>query len=237
MRWLSASKKMSLGFSATLLLLLLFNALAYLNIQATIETGCEIGNRKEVLLTLEELLTQAKNAKVGRGYLLTRNELFLAPYRAARKTLLPTLQYLQYLLTETPREQQRLSTLHSLLQQRLAFAESLIEKRQGQEPLEVTLETAFEQGGALMTKIHSLIDDLRSEQLALLQQQPATVVQRAHQALYAMMGSTVVAFLFIVFAGGALRRAQTRRVLAERALLQAYAKLEQQAKKRSDSLL
>lgn len=235
--WLSASKKMSLGFSATFLLLLLFNMLAYHNIQATIEMGREIGNREEVLLTLEELLSQAKSAKVGQGYLLTRNELFLSPYRAARKKLLPTLQYLQYLLTDTPQEQKRLSTLHSLLQQRLAFAESLIEAQPSQAPLEVTLEAAFERGEILMTEIHALIDELRSEQLARLQQQPAAVVQSAHWTLYAMTGSAVMAFVFMVFAGGAIRRAQTRRLLAERALLQARAKPGQQAKKRFDSFL
>jgi len=232
MRRLWFGKKIILGCSLALVLLLFLSVAAYRNIHTLIETSREVAHTGEVLTTLETLLTQAQSAEVERGYLLTGDELFLAPYNAARQTLLPTLQQLQQLTADNPAYQGRLTTLKALIEQRLAFAQSIIDLQQAKESRGAIHMTQSERGRVLMAEIYSLIDGLRSEQIALLQQRPVSVVHSAQSTLWVIMVSNVLAFVVVAFAGSAIYRALSRRKAAERALLQAYMKLEQQAEKR-----
>src|SRR2546422_11573621 len=134
MRWLSLGKKTIWGFSLALLLQLVLSVVAYRNILALMKTNRWVAHTEEVLATLESVLTQARDAEVERGYLLTGDDLFLAPYQAARQALLPTLQHLQQLTTDNLQFQVRLATLESLIKQRLILAQSMIDVRQAKGP-------------------------------------------------------------------------------------------------------
>ena len=76
-------------------------------------------------------------------------------------------------------------------------------------------------GKALMTEIHSLVDGLRSEEIALLQERRIAADRNAQTVLRVIMVSDVLAFVLVVFATGAINQAFTRRKAAEWVLLQA----------------
>ncbi|HJY84463.1 MAG TPA: hypothetical protein VKK81_25710 [Candidatus Binatia bacterium] len=81
-----------------------------------------------------------------------------------------------------------------------------------------------------MAEIHSLVDGLRSEEIALLQERRIATDRSAQTVLWVIMVSDVLAFVLVAFAGGAVRQALTRRKAAERALLRAYTQMEQWGK-------
>jgi len=236
MRRLSLGKRIILGFSLALLLLLFLSVVAYRNILVLMETSRSVAHTGEVLATLESLLAQAQDAEVERGYLLTGDELFLAPYHTARQTILSTLQHLRQLTTDNPHYQEQLATLESLIKQRLTLAKSIIDLRQAKGPKVAISMMQSGRGRALMAEIHLLVDDLRSEEVTLLQQQRIAVDRSAQTVLRVILMSNVLAFVFVAFAGGTVSQALTRRKAAERTLLQAYTTMEQRGVARPAAL-
>ncbi|HEV8718293.1 MAG TPA: CHASE3 domain-containing protein [Candidatus Binatia bacterium] len=228
MRWLSLGKKTLWGFSLTLLLQLVLSVVAYRNTLALMAANRWVAHTQEVLATLESLLTQARDAEVERGYLLTGDELFLAPYQAARQAVLPTLQQLRQLTTDDPQFQVRLSTLDSLIKQRLILAQSMIDVRQSKGPEVAIRVVQSGRGSALLAEIHALVDDLRSAEVAALQQRRMTADRNGQIALSGIVLSDVLVLAFVAFASGVVYQDRSKRKAAEWALLRTHQRMEQQ---------
>jgi len=227
MRWLSLGKKTIWGFSLALLLQLVLSVVAYRNILTLMKTNLWVVHTEEVLATLESMLTQARDAEVERGYLLTGDDLFLAPYQTARQAVFPTLQHLQQLTTDDPQFQVRLATLESLIKQRLILAQSMIDVRESKGP-EVALRLVQSgRGSALLAEIHSLVNDLRSEEITVLQQRRTAADRNGQTALWVIVLSAVLAFVFVAFAGSVVHQDRSKRKTAEWALLRVHMRMEQ----------
>jgi len=233
MRWLSLGKKTIWGFTLALLLQFVLSVVAYRSILALMEANRRVAHTEEVLAGLESLLTQARDAEVERGYLLTGDELFLAPYEAARQAILPTLQQLRQLTGDNPRFQVRLATLDSLLKQRLILAQSMIDVRQSKGPEVAIRLVQSGRGSALLAEIHSLVDDLRGEEVAALQQQRTAANRSGQTALWVIILSDVLLLAFVAFAGGVVHQDRGKRKAAEWALLRAHQRMEQQGEGRA----
>ena len=233
MRWLSLGKKTIWGFTLALLLQFVLSVVAYRSILALMEANRRVAHTEEVLAALESLLTQARDAEVERGYLLTGDELFLAPYEAARQAILPTLQQLRQLTGDNPRFQVRLATLDSLLKQRLILAQSMIDVRQSKGPEVAIRLVQSGRGSALLAEIHSLVDDLRGEEVAALQQQRTAANRSGQTALWVIILSDVLMLAFVAFAGGVVHQDRGKRKAAEWALLRAHQRMEQQGEGRA----
>ena len=224
MRRLALSRSTIFGFAIVLLLQLLLSVVVYRSIVALMKANDWITHTEDVLATLESLLAQAQDAEVERGYLLTGDELFLAPYQTARQVLGPTLQRLQQLTTDNPLSQARLATLGSLVKQRLTLAQSVIDVRQAKGS-EVALRLVQSgRGRALMAEIRSLVDGLRSEEVALLQQRRTAANRNGWIAFWMMVLSNVVLLVFVVFVGCVMQKDRAKRKSAERVLLHVYTK-------------
>jgi CHASE3 domain sensor protein len=226
MGWLSLNRKTIISFGVALLLQLFLSAVAYRHVVALIEINGRVAHTEEVLATLESLLTQAQDAEVERGFLLTGNDLFLAPYEAARQAIQPTLQRLQQLTTDNPLAQVQLATLESLIKQRLTLAQRVMEVQQDKGSEVAIRLVQSGRGRALMAEIHSLVDDLRREEVTVLHQQQTTADRNGRIALWGILLDTVVALVFVAFVGSVMHQDRTKRKAAERALLQVYLKGE-----------
>lgn len=236
MRRLSLGKKTIWGFSLALLLQLVLSVVAYRHILTLMETNRWVVHTEEVLATLESLLTQARDAEVERGYLLTGDELFLAPYQAARQASLPTLQHLRQLTTDNPQFQVRLATLESLIKQRLILAQSMIDVRESKGPEVAMRLVQSGRGSALLAEIHALVDDLRSEEITVLQQRRMAADRNGQTALWMIVLSDMLVCVFVAFASGVVHQDRSKRKTAEWTLLQAHMRMEQQDEERAAAL-
>jgi CHASE3 domain sensor protein len=226
MKRFALNRKTVFGLGVVLLLQLSLSVVAYRNIVALMETNRQVAHTEEVLATLESLLGQAQNAEVERGFLLTGDDLFLAPYEVARQEILPTLQRLRQLTAANPISNVRLATLESLVKQRLTMAQRVIEVQQAKGS-EVAIRLAQSgRGRALMAEIHSLVEDLRNEEITELQERQLSADRNGRVALWVIVLSNVVALGFVVCAGTVIHQDRNKRRSAERALLQVYTRGE-----------
>jgi CHASE3 domain sensor protein len=222
MKRFALNRKTVFGLGVVLFLQLSLSIVASRNIVALMETNRQVAHSQEVFATLESLLSQAQDAEVERGFLLTGDDLFLAPYETARQAILPTLQRLRQLTTENPISNVRMATLESLVKQRLTLAQRVMEVQQAKGS-EVAIRLAQSgRGQALMAEIHSLVEDLRSEEITELQQRQMEAGRNGRTALWVIVLSSVVALGFVAWVATVIHQDRSKRRSAERALLRVY---------------
>ena len=74
----------NIGLAAVLAFFLISGAIAYLNVQVLRENQQKILHSHTVLVALDKLISTMQDAETGqRGYLLTGNDKYLAPYNEA----------------------------------------------------------------------------------------------------------------------------------------------------------
>src|SRR5579883_2799103 len=108
------------GFAVAGLTLILIAVVAYRNAAQVIENDGWVTHTYQVRGDLALLATQLTDAQTGeRGYLITGDESFLAPYRNALGSLKGTLERLRQLTMDNPDQQRRLAALSPILETRL----------------------------------------------------------------------------------------------------------------------
>jgi signal transduction histidine kinase/CheY-like chemotaxis protein len=123
------------------------------------DTSNLVSHTLEVRLAAGNLLSQIQDAEAGeRGYMLTGQEDFLAPYRTASAQIQPSLQKLLKLTLGNPQQQKALARLRPLIHSKLAVIEeilSLLRAGKREEASELALP-----GKEVMDEIRSLIGEI-----------------------------------------------------------------------------
>src|SRR2546421_10151557 len=102
MKW-STEKKAAAGFGLALAILVLNMLVSYRNIINLVENNSKVAHSQQVLKELEGLLATANNAQNGqRGYVLTGEESYLKPYRAALSQVAEQINRVKELTADHP---------------------------------------------------------------------------------------------------------------------------------------
>jgi PAS domain S-box-containing protein len=123
----------------------------------------------EVIGQVERARSTIANSAAGlRGYLLTGDDAYLAPYRAAVSSFHDTTARLQALTVDNQVQEQRIALLNQAMGSRLTLTDEVIEARhqQGLEAAVRMLETA--RSDAVVAQIRELLAALEKEEQRLL---------------------------------------------------------------------
>lgn len=160
----------------------------------------------QVINRAGDLLSSLKDAETGqRGYLLARDERYLAPYRAGRGRVTNTLAQLRLLVADDPAQERRISRLEPLVRAKLTELERTVElARVGRREAAVSiLRTGA--GQVLMERIRSEIAAFgRAEQRTLAERRSAldqgerTGITHALVLGGAALLATVVGVMFLL---------------------------------------
>lgn len=157
------------------LVLLVGNSLlTFLSIQTVLTHTQQVTSTQAVLTTLQQVQTTLDEAETGqRGYLLTTDASYLAPYQTARTQIDAQLQSLRSVTAGDRVQHQRLITLQGLCAQKLAELQQTIALAQAHQ-LETALQLVREGNGQhLMDQIRQVLGAMRQTEHGLLQQETA----------------------------------------------------------------
>lgn len=182
---------------------------------------------RESLLTSSALLSQLKDVETGqRGYILTGNLAYLAPYDAGLTQVGPTLARLVSRVAHLPEVTRALADTQPLLEYRLALAQRNVEarKREGFDAAQRLILS--DEGRTTMEAIRVrflAIERLLRQEIDRRNAQVLQLKRRAFWAegLLSLLGIGLIVGSFIL-----VLREQKRRLRAEAALLDANAGLE-----------
>ncbi|AFZ32289.1 diguanylate cyclase with PAS/PAC and GAF sensors [Gloeocapsa sp. PCC 7428] len=164
-------KNVAAGFGLASLILIIISIVSYRNLNGLIRTYNQATNSHEILEKLEAVVSQMKDVETGqRGYVITGQDNYLEPYNAATASVTQQLEELRYLIGSDPKYQQHLKKLESLIQQRIAVSQYVIDTRK-----KFDFETAKKfmllgRGKRLMNEIRQTIHEFEQQENAILQQ-------------------------------------------------------------------
>jgi CHASE3 domain sensor protein/ABC-type transporter Mla subunit MlaD len=168
---LTVGKKLLTGFGVAALTLLLIATISYRNANLLIETERWVAHTHQVRIELADLLSIMKDAESGqRGYLITGEESYLEPYKAAVVAVKSALADVKKLTSDNPNQQRRLAAITPLVDSKLAELRQTIDLRRGQG-LDAALKVVLtNEGKTYMDQIRLVISEADQEEQTLLQQ-------------------------------------------------------------------
>src|ERR1039457_6837966 len=200
------------------LVLALISGIVWSNVSQ--QKGSElVRHTMEVESRLYRLLTLLEDAETGqRGYLLTSDESYLAPYLTGAAALDGEFKNLAALISDNPRQDQSLSTLINLTKERLALLkESIDHQRKGErdQALDVIRSGV---GKAVMDRARDNISQMVVEEERLLDIRQRDL-ERTTQWLFAGMLLVVILVITLALIAIANERRQTLGLAASRDFL------------------
>src|SRR5918911_2891448 len=102
MRW-SVERKIAVGFFLTLAILLVVGVVSYRNTRKLIRDSNAVAHSHDVQDALDRILSILVEAETGqRGYIITGDEQYLAPYTRATSSINQNIESLRGLIADEP---------------------------------------------------------------------------------------------------------------------------------------
>jgi CheY-like chemotaxis protein/signal transduction histidine kinase/CHASE3 domain sensor protein len=195
--------KTLIGFLLAVVAVAIIALLSYQSLQATTATATNLTQTIEVLGRLESLLSTLTDAETGqRGFLLTGEESYLAPYTDAKEALPDEIKSIRTLLVNRPEQRRRLDAIESLANLKMAELDSTVSARRAGKP-DVALATVrTDRGKIYMDRIRGALSEMEMAERQLLAQHAQESRSAATVSLAVTLGGSGI--LLFLIAGAAV---------------------------------
>jgi PAS domain S-box-containing protein len=164
-------KRVLFGFVFALAIIVGLGIYAYLNNRKFAETSNQVAHTNRVLYHTEFILKQLMDAESRqRGYIITGDTSFLAPFQKTSAEIHDNLNNLIRLTSDNPAQQVRLSRLRPLIESKLSFMEETVDSN----------SSSFEERRAIISSMRGkqLMDDIKHEVAAIKEEENRLLEQR-----------------------------------------------------------
>jgi len=216
---MTAFAKMTAGLSLVVFLVAGLGVASFISLRRSMEDAKQVGHTHEVLQEIAEVLSSLKDVESGaRGYVITHEEHYLEPYRAARQDLDAQLRKLRVLTVDNPGQQRRLVRLEPVVARRVRLSEELIAmyRDQGFEAAREAVRT--DRGMKAMDEIRRIMREMADEERLLLRTRSAESDRAFQAATGIIVGGNLVSLLLVAWSARIIRRDNLRREAAELSL-------------------
>lgn len=236
---LSLERLIPLAFLLAIILLIILAVFAYRSVTALNEAMVWEIQTQEILQKLDKTLINVIDAETGvRGFIITRNENFLAPYFNSDKESKENIASLRQFFSNSPSQKQRIADLENLINAKFVILRRQIETRRTQEEEPITariIETG--QGREVMDKIRAAIGEMKNEEIAILRERENELNRSYRQAFYVITSGSVAGIVLLILANAVILRETYKRGQAEKDLKNTNKNLESRIEKRTKSLV
>jgi PAS domain S-box-containing protein len=219
MKWKMGNRLVLGGFVIATAILVFVGWLSYRNTARFAEADAWQNHTYKVLNTLNVTVARLVDAETGqRGYLLTGDEAYLEPYRAAIKNIDQTIGNLKNLTSDNPNQQKRIQILEPLVETKLAELQRTIDlgKNEGLAPANrVVLEGS---GKRWMDQIRAVVAEMVNEEEDLLKLRTQKANESVARSVRTILAGTLVSISLLVLCFGLLQRELSERTKAQEAL-------------------
>jgi len=233
----SIERKIQAVFAVGLVVLSLIGSVSYVSIDRLTVQSSWVEHTHRVIESVRAMLAavaQAESAQ--RGFLVTGDPVFLAPYRQAAWAASEQVHALRALTADNAEQQRRIQMLEPLLAERIDRLLAVIEVRRRQGPAAARSMVDLEPGLAMTDRIRQAAQDIESAEQSLLRQRETQAGRRGQLAVTIIVFGGALSLALVVVALVVIGRdfAGVRR--AESALRDAHAQLEVTVQQRTDQL-
>jgi methyl-accepting chemotaxis protein len=211
MRW-HVGAKIGAGFGLALAILVVIGSVSYQSTARLTDAAALGAHTHQVLEALEAVLSDMKDAETGqRGFIITGEGRYLEPFRAAQRAINQDIKTLRDLTRDNVNQQRRLDVLEPLIngkEGKFAELQETIDTRQDKAKgfaaaLQIVLT---DKGKKVMDDIRKTIDEMTSEENALLKTRSDAADASARNANLTIIFGTLVAVIVLGVAGFVITR-------------------------------
>jgi PAS domain S-box-containing protein len=207
------------AFGAAIAILLIVAGFAYRSIVISGENGRWVQHTHEVLENLQDMQFALETVSSSiRGYVLTGEETYLDPYRAARVSLEQHTAAVGELTSDNPVQRENMLVLERLGAGRMGRADEIIDLRRNQGPSAASEALRVGPGLRVGVEYRAVIGRMQDEERRLLALRLADAQRSTSQIKITLILGTFVGLLITVAAGLSVQRDNSRRETAEGAL-------------------
>ncbi|MCC9073710.1 CHASE3 domain-containing protein [Flavobacterium sp. F-65] len=157
-------------FAISIFILLFITSVSYKHNRDLQNSSKLMMHTYEINIQLERLLSFVKDAETGqRGYIITKNSRFLAPYLFSRDKVNRSFIKLKKLITDNPKQQQNLKNLFDLIIQRYTYLEGSLKYSNEKTYDKRKLDNCMFGGRIVMENIRFQIDEMNDVEKEILQ--------------------------------------------------------------------
>lgn len=202
----------AIGLAAALVFFVASGVVAFLNFDALRIGNQRIVQTHQAIVSLDELLSQVQDAETGqRGYLLTGEEPYLAPYSTALKSIPAQLDEIGRMTSINSGQDERLVVLRQHIDAKLAeLAQTIDLRRAGQEAAALSLVRS-DAGKLDMDAIRAQIASIAQEETRVRSLRLAEMDGAQQRALFSTLLSGVLGLLLTAIIAFLVRRATATR--------------------------
>lgn len=173
----------------------------------------------QVLNTLDETLARLVDAETGeRGYLLTGDENYLEPYRAASKNIDQAIGHLKNLTSDNSNQQKHIQILEPLVEAKLTELQRAIDLRKSEGPSAANREILNGSGKQWMDQIRGVVAEMTNEEEGLLKLRTQVTQESMARSRRTILAGTLVGIALLAFCFVLLSRELSERQRAQVAL-------------------
>jgi PAS domain S-box-containing protein len=225
---LTLERKIQIGFAIAVVIIVAVGAAALRSTAATVESARWVARTLEIRGDLEATLADLIDAETGvRGYVITGDTTYLAPYDSAGARLDAHLAGLRALTADNPVQLERLDSLATLVAARLERFHWTIATRRTGGPSAAGRAVIGGGGKELMHLVRGLVSQMEDEEGRLLALRSAALQTKARLTRFAAWGGALVAVALAVIASVLISRELSGRLRAELALGETQARFRQ----------
>ncbi|MHB8581279.1 MAG: methyl-accepting chemotaxis protein [Ignavibacteriaceae bacterium] len=166
---ITVGTKIGAGFSLSLIILLIIGISSYTSINRTNDSVQISIHTYKVLQELEGVLSSLKDAETGqRGFIITGESKYLAPYNSAVTTISQELKDLRDLTSDNMNQQRRLDNLEPLITKKFNELNETIALRKNKGFQSAKKVVSTDIGKQVMDDIRNVIGKMENEENSLL---------------------------------------------------------------------
>ena len=170
LRWWQLGWRVSLGYVLVAAAVAAAGLATYVQLTAAREAADRMRRAQMVLYQIDQVELELLNAETGqRGFLLTGEESYLAPYDHGRTAVIGALAALKHLTADHPSQQTRIGLLEELALAKLRELQQSIELQRSEGAPAALALVRTHVGKGLMDRIRSVLGELAGEQRELLE--------------------------------------------------------------------
>src|SRR6266851_9558931 len=219
MKWKMGNRLVLGGFVIAMAILVFVGWQSYRNTARFAEASEWRKHTYEVLRNLGETVARLVDAETGqRGYLLTGEDAYLEPYRAAITNIDQNIGKLKNLTSDNPNQQKRIQVLEPLVARKLAELQRTIDLRKN-EGLAAANRAVLEGSGKhWMDQIRAIIAEMANEEKDLLRIRTQEANESVAKSVRTILTGTLVSISLLILCFGLLNRELSERKRAQEAL-------------------